>query len=101
MRSPDAAQGMAFMVVFPMTFVASTFVPIAGFSPLLRVVASWNPVNAMTAAVRTLFGNPTGTPLDAAWPLRHPIVSAVGWYLVILMVCVPLVVRRFRARTAG
>ena len=100
-RSPDAAQGMVFMVVFPMTFVASTFVPIAGFSPVLRVFASWNPISSMAAAVRWLFGNPTGTPTDAAWPLRHPVVSAVGWCLVILAVCMPLAIRRFRARTAG
>jgi ABC transporter DrrB family efflux protein len=100
-RSPDAAQGMVFMVVFPMTFVASTFVPIAGFSPILRVFASWNPVSSMAAAVRWLFGNPTGTPTDAAWPLRHPVVSAVGWCLAILVVCMPLAIRRFRARTTG
>jgi ABC-2 type transport system permease protein len=100
-RSPDAAQGMVFMVVFPMTFVASTFVPIAGFSPVLRVFASWNPVSSMAAAVRWLFGNPTGTPADAAWPLRHPVVSAVCWCLAILVVCMPLAIRRFRARTAG
>ncbi len=100
-RSPDAAQGMVFMVVFPMTFVASTFVPLAGFSPLLRTVASWNPVSSMAAAVRWLFGNPTGTPVDAAWPLRHPVVSAVAWCLAILVVCMPLAIRRFRLRTTG
>ena len=100
-RSPDAAQGMVFMVVFPMTFLASTFVPIAGFSPFLRVLASWNPISSMAAAVRTLFGNPTGTPVDAAWPLQHPVLSAVGWCLVILVVCVPLAIRSFRRRTTG
>jgi ABC-2 type transport system permease protein len=100
-RSPDAAQGVVFMVVFPMTFVASTFVPLAGFSPILRLLASWNPVTSMATAVRWLFGNPTGTPADAAWPLRHPVASAVGWCLAILIVCMPLAIRRFRARTAG
>jgi ABC transporter DrrB family efflux protein len=100
-RSADAAQGVVFMVIFPLTFVASTFVPIAGFSPILRVFASWNPISSMAAAVRTLFGNPTGTPVDAAWPLRHPVASAVGWCLVILLVCLPLAVRRFRRRTTG
>jgi ABC-type polysaccharide/polyol phosphate export permease len=100
-RSPDAAQGMVFMVVFPMTFVASTFVPIAGFSPVLRAVASWNPVSSMAAAVRWLFGNPTGMPVDAAWPLRHPVVSSVGWCVAILLVCMPLAILSFRRRTSG
>ena len=100
-RSPDAAQGVSFMVIFPMTFLASTFVPIAGFSPFLRVLASWNPISSMAAAVRWLFGNPTGTPVDAAWPLRHPVLSAVGWCLAILALCVPLAIRRFQGRTNG
>jgi ABC-2 type transport system permease protein len=100
-RSADAAQGMVFMVVFPMTFLASTFVPIAGFSPFLRVLASWNPISSMAAAVRTLFGNPTGTPVNAAWPLQHPVASAVGWCLILLAICLPLAIRRFRSRTTG
>jgi ABC-2 type transport system permease protein len=100
-RSPDAAQGVVFMVVFPMTFLASTFVPIAGFTPFLRVVASWNPISAMAAAVRHLFGNPTGTPPDAAWPLLHPVPVATGWCLLLLAICVPLALRKFRQRTTG
>jgi ABC-type polysaccharide/polyol phosphate export permease len=100
-RSPDAAQGVVFMLVFPLTFVASTFVPIAGLNPFLRVVAEWNPVSAMAAAVRWLFGNPTGTPPDAAWPLQHPVLAGALWCLAILAICVPLALRRFRLRTTG
>jgi ABC-2 type transport system permease protein len=100
-RSADAAQGAVFMIVFPMTFVASTFVPLSGFSPVLRVFASWNPISSMAAAVRTLFGNPTGTPVDAAWPLLHPVASAVGWCLLMIVICMPLALRRFRTRTVG
>jgi ABC-2 type transport system permease protein len=51
------------------------------------------------AAVRTLFGNPTATPADAAWPLEHPVIAAIGWSLLILAIAVPLTVWRFRART--
>jgi ABC-2 type transport system permease protein len=100
-RSPDAAQGMVFMLVFPLTFIASTFVPIAGLNPFLRVVASWNPISAMAAAVRSLFGNPTGTPADAAWPLQHPVQASFAWCLIIIAICLPLALRRFRIRTTG
>jgi len=100
-RTPDAAQGLSFMVVFPMTFLASPFVPLRGFSGVLRVVASWNPISSMAAAVRLLFGNPTGTPGDAAWPLRHPVASTMGWCGLILLVCVPLTILIFRRRTIG
>jgi ABC-2 type transport system permease protein len=98
-RSPDAVTGVAFIVVFPLTFLANSFVPAAGLPDGLQTLAEWNPLSAIIAAVRTLFGNPTATPADAAWPLQHPVIAAVGWCLVILAVAVPLTVRRFRART--
>jgi ABC-2 type transport system permease protein len=99
-RSPDAVTGVAFIVVFPLTFLANSFVPAAGLPDGLQTLAEWNPLSAVIAAVRTLFGNPTATPADAAWPLQHPVIAAVGWCLVILAVAVPLTVWRFRARTA-
>ena len=49
-RSPDAVQGIAFMVVFPLTFLANAFVPIAGLPDGLRQFAEWNPISAVVAA---------------------------------------------------
>jgi len=100
-RSPDAAQGMVFMVIFPMTFLASTFVPIGGLEGVLRTLAEWNPISSQAAAVRTLFGNPTGMPDNPAWPLQHPVLSACVWSLAIILVCMPLALRAFRRRTQG
>jgi ABC-2 type transport system permease protein len=98
-RSPDAAQGVVFLVVFPMTFLANTFVPLSGFSPWLRVIASWNPVSSLAAAVRTLFGNPTAIPPDAPWPLQHCVlVSALG-SLLLIAIAMPAAIRVFRRRT--
>ena len=100
-RSPDAVAGIAFMGIFPLTFVSAVFVPIGGLPDGLRQVAEWNPITAMAVAVRTLFGNPTGLPADPPWPLAHPVLSAFLWCLVILAVAIPLTVRRFLARTSG
>jgi ABC-type multidrug transport system permease subunit len=100
-RAPDGAQGIVFVTIFPLTFLASTFVPLGGLSPTLRTIASWNPVSAMAAAVRTLFGNPTGTPPHAAWPLVHPVATALGWCALVLAIAMPLAIRRFRLRTTG
>jgi ABC-type multidrug transport system permease subunit len=100
-RSADAAQGVVFTVVFPMTFLANTFVPVTGFSSALRVIAEWNPVSAVAAAVRTLFGNPTAIPPDAAWPLQHCVLVAVSWSLLLIAIAMPAAVRAFRRRTAG
>jgi ABC transporter DrrB family efflux protein len=100
-RTPDAVTGVAFIVIFPLTFVANTFVPAGGLPAGLREVAEWNPISALAAAVRTLFGNPTALPSHAAWPLLHPTLSAVAWCVLVLLVVAPLTVRRYRVRTAG
>jgi ABC-type multidrug transport system permease subunit len=99
-RSADAVTGVAFVTMFPLTFLANAFVPAGGLPDGLQTLAEWNPVSAVIAAVRTLFGNPTATPAHAAWPLQHPVVAAVAWSFAILAVAVPLTVWRFRARTA-
>jgi ABC-2 type transport system permease protein len=100
-RSPDVVQGIAFLVIFPLTFIATTFVPIGGLPDGLRQFAEYNPVSAWAAGLRTLFGNPTATPADAAWPLAHPVLSSILWCLAILAVVVPLTLRAYRRRTTG
>jgi len=100
-RSPDAVQGFAFMVIFPLTFLANTFVPADGLPSALQDLSNWNPFSAMTAAVRTLFGNPVAMPDAAPWPMVHPVVSALMWCAALLALAIPLTIRRFRARTTG
>jgi ABC-2 type transport system permease protein len=100
-RTPDVVQGVAFMVIFPLTFVASTFVPVAGLPSGLRQFAEYNPVSAWAAGVRTLFGNPTATPADAAWPLQHPVLCSVLWCAALIAVVAPLTLMAYRRRTSG
>ena len=100
-RSPDAVQGIAFMTVFPLTFLSNAFVPAAGLPDGLQQIAEWNPISAVVAAVRTLFGNPTAVPADAPWPLVHPVVAAVLWSVAFLAIAAPLCVSRFKHRTTG
>jgi ABC-2 type transport system permease protein len=99
-RSPDAVQGFVFMTVFPLTFLSNAFVPADGLPDGLREAAEWNPISAVVAAVRDLFGNPTAAPQDTSWPLQHPVAAAVIWTLLFLAVSIPLTIRRFRARTS-
>lgn len=100
-RSPDAVAGFVFMTIFPLTFLSNAFIPVEGLPDGLQQIAEWNPISAMVAAVRTLFGNPTGLPADPPWPLAHPVLAALLWCLLLLAITVPLTVRRFRARTTG
>jgi ABC-2 type transport system permease protein len=65
----------------------------------LRTLAGWNPVSAVTAASRTLWGNPSPSALGGVWPRQHPVLVAVAWSLLLLSVCVPLASFLFRHRT--
>jgi ABC transporter DrrB family efflux protein len=100
-RSADAVMGIAFLIVFPLTFLASTFVPIDGLPDGLRQIAEYNPVSSLAAATRDLFGNPTAVPADAPWTLTHPVAASLAWCAALLALAVPLTVRRFRAKTTG
>jgi ABC transporter DrrB family efflux protein len=98
-RSADAVQGFVFLVVFPLTFLSNAFVPTDSLPEVLQTIAEWNPVSAVVAAVRTLFGNDVGTAAGTAWPLDHPVLASLGWIALILAVVVPLTIARFRTRT--
>ena len=61
--SPEVVNNASFIVIFPLTFVANTFVPLDTLPAPLQTFAEWNPVSAVTQAARELFGNiPPGTP---------------------------------------
>jgi ABC-2 type transport system permease protein len=100
-RSPDAVMGVAFIVIFPVTFISSAFVGTGTLPEGLRQVAEYNPISAMAAAVRTLFGNPTAVPADAVWPLAHPVLASLIWCVAALAVVIPVTLRLYRRRTTG
>jgi ABC-2 type transport system permease protein len=100
-RSPDAAQGVVFIAVFPLTFLANTFVPLDGLPSVLRSFAQYNPISAVAAACRTLFGNPVALPAHPSWPLEHPVLSAFCWCVAIIAVAGPLMIMRYGQRTTG
>src|SRR4051794_12771316 len=98
-RSPDAVVGIAFTVIFPLTFITNAFVPTEGLPHVLKVCAEWTPISAVAAGVRALFGTPPATPAGAPWPLTHPVAASVIWCAAILAVAIPATIWRFRART--
>ncbi|MCW2919339.1 MAG: type transporter [Actinomycetia bacterium] len=85
-------------LVFPVTMIANTFVPTEHMPVWLRTISDWNPVSALVAALRHLFGNP-GAPLGhAAWPLEHSVVATLLWSAFLFAVFVPLSVRKYRLK---
>jgi ABC-2 type transport system permease protein len=100
-RTPEVFNNVTFIVIFPLTFVANTFVPLESFPAPLRVFASWNPVSTVTQASRELFGNlPPVAPEPTAWPLQNPVLYTVLWGVAILLVFVPLTVRQYQRAAA-
>ena len=72
-RTPEGVQGIAFGVLFPLTFMASTFVPTETMPGVLQTIAEWNPVTTLADAVRVQFGNPnTSIAPGDAWSVAHP-----------------------------
>jgi ABC-2 type transport system permease protein/oleandomycin transport system permease protein len=68
--SPEAAQSLGFILIFPLTFVSSAFVPPETMPAALQWFAEVNPFSITVNAVRALFiGDPAG---NSVW-------GAVAW----------------------
>ena len=92
--------GMVFLVAFPLSFIANTFVASSTMPEPLATIAQYNPVSAMTAAVRACSATQTSPRPHPVWPMAHPVAAAILWSLAILAVCVPLAIRRYRTVSA-
>jgi ABC transporter DrrB family efflux protein len=100
-KSPESAQSMGLIFLFPLAFVSNALVPTEHMPGWLQAISDWNPVSAVTAACRHLFGNPNPSGSIAAWPMQHPVWAALAWSAVILAVCAPLAASLYRRRTTG
>ena len=86
--TPEAANSVGFIAVFPLTFISSAFVPVATMPAPLRAFANINPITITVDAMRSLW---IGTPAD------NYIWGAFVWAVVILVLFSPLAVARYRA----
>lgn len=95
--TPEGVTGIAFAALFPITFVASTFVPLDSMPAALQTVAAWNPVTSFADALRVLFGNPN-TPVQPGdpWSVAHPIAYSWIWVIGVVAVCAPLAVAAYQ-----
>jgi ABC-2 type transport system permease protein len=82
-------------LIFGAVMFSNVFVPTETMPAVVATIAEWNPVSAVVAALRQLFGSGTTVAADAAWPMQHPVVAAFAWTAVILAVSVPIAVRGY------
>jgi ABC-2 type transport system permease protein/oleandomycin transport system permease protein len=89
--TPEAANSLAFIAVFPLTFISSAFVPVQSMPEVLRGFAEVNPFTLTVDAMRSLW-------LGA--PAHNNVWGSAVWALAIIAVFAPLAVARYR-RAAG
>ncbi|MGH8982728.1 MAG: ABC transporter permease [Acidimicrobiia bacterium] len=98
--SVEVINNATFMILFPLTFLANTFVPTENLPAGVQTFAEWNPVSSAAQAVRELFGNiPPEAPEPTAWSLEHPLLYTLIWIAVIIGVFAPLSVRQYKRAT--
>ena len=85
--SPEAAQAIGFIAVFPLTFASSAFVPVASMPDGLESFAEVNPFTVVVDAMRALWLGETAG--DAIW-------GAAAWSLGLIAVFAPLAIARYR-----
>ena len=91
-KSIEGVQWLMFVLVFPLTFASTAFVPSEGMNPILKVFAVNQPITQVIEAVRALMlGRPIG---NYGW-------LAVAWSVGILLVAVPVASWLFRRRTSN
>jgi ABC transporter DrrB family efflux protein len=96
-RSPEVVNNASFLVIFPLTFIANTFVTLENLPGPLQTFANWNPVSTVTQSARELFGNTIpGTAPTEPWSMAHPTLYTLIWVVIIVAVFAPLSIRRYQ-----
>ena len=98
LRSPEAAQQLGFIIFLPLTFVSNAFVPTQGMPSWLQTIADWNPMSAIAACCRSLFGGANPAASDQAWPMQHPELAVVIWSVALIAIFAPTAVYLFRRK---
>ncbi|HKR81652.1 MAG TPA: ABC transporter permease [Candidatus Saccharimonadales bacterium] len=90
-KSVEGVQWLSFVIIFPLTFASTAFVPTEGMNHVLKAFAQNQPITQIVEAVRALM-------LDK--PIGHYGWSAVLWCIGILVVAMPIASLLFRRKTS-
>jgi ABC transporter DrrB family efflux protein len=89
--SAENAQQFGFILIFPLTFISSAFVPVENMPAALEAFAKVNPFTVTVDAMRHLFvGTPAG---NSVW-------GATLWSIGLIVVFAPLAVLKYRRVSA-
>lgn len=91
-KSVEGVQWLTFVLVFPLTFASSAFVPTETMTPVLKAFAENQPITQIIEAVRALL---IGTPIgNHGW-------LAVAWSVGIMAISIPVAAWLFKRKTTA
>ena len=97
LSDPESAQAAAFPVMAPLVFASSAFVPVASMPSWLQGFANHQPVSVTAYAVRGLvLGDGVFKGLGLTGDTAAYALQSLAWSAVIILVCAPLAVWRYR-----
>ncbi len=91
MKTPQAVQGLAMIVIMPLQFGSSIFTPTSSMPGWLEGFTKVNPLSNLADASRSLF--------SGHGAVAQPVLITLAWAVAITAVTAPLAVRKFRSKT--
>lgn len=98
-RSVEVAASAGLIWLFPVTFISNIFVPGDRLPAILKPLAAWNPLSAVTSACRNLFGNPNPF-VTNGFPSQHPVALSLIYSVAIIAIFAPLAIRKYTNATS-
>ncbi|MFE2941367.1 ABC transporter permease [Streptomyces sp. NPDC059255] len=90
MKTAQAVQGVAMLVLMPMQFGSSIFAPPSTMPGWLQAFTDYNPLSNLADAARNLING---------GPVAHSVWMTLGWAAAITVVTAPLAVAKFRKKS--
>ncbi|GHF32587.1 transport permease protein [Streptomyces mashuensis] len=90
MKTAQAVQGVAMLVLMPLQFASSIFAPTSTMPGWLKAFADYNPLANLADASRALINGGA---------VAHSVWMTLGWAVAITVVTAPLAVAKFRKKT--
>jgi len=79
------------LLLFPLTFIANTFVLCDNLPGVPKTIADRNPVSTLAPEVHIRFGNlPAGTPEPASWRSQNAMLNSLGWAILFIINFAPI-----------
>ena len=88
-RTTESVNTWGFMIILPLTFASSAFVPVESMPGWLQPIANANPVTAAIDAARGLM---------LGGPVARPVIESLIWMAALVAVFAPLAIARYRRR---